>query len=225
MATRILFVGNSFVSRNDLPRLVADLAGSAGRAVETAAIVAGGASLRRHVNAGAVSQALGGSRWDFVVLQEQSTLPIKNRKRYHENVRELDPQIRAAGAATVLYMTWARRAAPQSQGQITEAVRAIGEEIGARVAPVGVAWEAVAATHPQIDLFVADGSHPTAAGSFLAACVLCATILDDVEHPLTAPASLKVDATSAAVLMAAARQACLNPSRRSDPARTAPPRE
>ncbi len=208
MACRILFVGNSFVSRNDLPGLVSALAAGVGRTLETEAIVAGGASLRRHINSGAVAEALARSRWDYVVLQEQSTLPVKNRKRYHENVRELDPAIRSAGARTVLYMTWARRAVPQSQRQLSGAVREIADEIGARVAPVGVAWESVVQKHPQVELFAADGSHPTSAGSFLAACVLCATLLEDAPWPPAIPASLKIDAAVATLLMAAASDAC-----------------
>ena len=86
--TRILFVGNSFSSRNDLPGLVTALAASVGRVVETSSIVAGGASLRRHFNAGAVARALAGLHLDFVVLQEQSTLPIKNPKALSRETRE-----------------------------------------------------------------------------------------------------------------------------------------
>ncbi len=39
------------------------------------------------------------------MLQEQSTLPVKNAGRMHENVRLFDEAITAAGAKTVLYMT------------------------------------------------------------------------------------------------------------------------
>ena len=206
--TRILFVGNSFSSRNDLPGLVTGLAASVGRVVETSSIVAGGASLRRHFNAGTVARALADSRWDFVVLQEQSTLPIKNPGRYHENVRALNPEIRASGATVVLYLTWARRAAPESQQQLTDAVMAIGREIGARIAPVGIAWQALASSHPDIDLYAADGSHPSMAGSFLAASVLCLTVFGDQDFRYTPSRSTRLDPATIDVLSGAARQAC-----------------
>lgn len=206
--TRILFVGNSFSSRNDLPGLVTGLAASVGRVVETSSIVAGGASLRRHFNAGAVARALADSHWDFVVLQEQSTLPVKNPRRYHENVRALNPEIRASGATTVLYLTWARRAAPESQQQLTDAVMAIGREIGARIAPVGIAWQALVSSHPDIDLYAADGSHPSMAGSFLAASVLCLTVFGDQDFRSTPPPSTKLAPATVDVLSDAARQAC-----------------
>jgi len=58
--SRVLFIGNSYTSRNQLPRLLADLAATAEhpRLVEVDAIVAGGASLKRHWNAGFAQQAL-----------------------------------------------------------------------------------------------------------------------------------------------------------------------
>src|SRR5688572_10539236 len=108
-AVRMLFIGNSFTARNDLPGLLAQLAD---RPIEHELIQRGGASLRMHLNKGDAAAAMRAKRYDYVVLQEQSTLPIKNAERMHENVREFDKLIRAAGARTVLYMTWARQNAP-----------------------------------------------------------------------------------------------------------------
>ncbi|MBA3478244.1 MAG: SGNH/GDSL hydrolase family protein [Lautropia sp.] len=203
---RILFVGNSFVSRNDLPSMVEDLAKSAGHLAESESIVAGGASLRRHLNSGAIARALAHGRWDQVVLQEQSTLPIKNPTRYHENVRAVHALASAAGARTVLYLTWARRAAPDAQQQLTAAVLAIGAEIGAAVAPAGQAWQVVLKDHPGIDLYSADGSHPTAAGSWLAACVLYRTLFRDRELAAAAPGPAGMAPEIAAVLAEVARR-------------------
>ena len=209
MTLRILFVGNSFISRNDVPGLVRKLAASAGKEAETASIVAGGASLRRHLNAGTVARALEASRWNYVVLQEQSTLPIKNPLRYHENVRALRPLIQAAGAGTVLYMTWARRAAPETQQPLVAAVRTIAKEVGGMVAPVAIAWSAVARSRPEIALYAADGSHPTAAGSLLAACVLYGVLFQDPGLRVVVPGSLKIKPEVTEALLDAARRALL----------------
>ena len=113
------------------------------------------------------------------MLQEQSTLPVKNAKRMHENVRLFDEAIRAAGAKTVLYMTWARRNAPESQQAITDAYTAIGRELGATVVPVGVAWQRFLREHDQPVLHDRDQSHPTLAGSYLAACVFLAVLFGE----------------------------------------------
>src|SRR5215510_11420699 len=140
-ALNVLFIGNSFTARNDLPGLVAQLAAARDKRLEHRLISAGGASLRMHWNAGHARQALRDGKYDAVVLQEQSTLPVKNATRMHENVRLFDEAIKAAGAKTVLYMTWARQHAPESQQAITDAYSTIGKELGATVAPVGTAWQ------------------------------------------------------------------------------------
>src|SRR5262245_59139929 len=112
---KVLFIGNSFTARNDLPGLIAQLAEARGKGLQHRLISAGGASLRTHWNAGEALKAIQEGQYDCVVLQEQSTLPVKNAKRMHENVRLFNEAIKAAGAKTVLYMTWARLGAPESQ--------------------------------------------------------------------------------------------------------------
>ncbi|MFO0804388.1 MAG: hypothetical protein U0791_14845 [Gemmataceae bacterium] len=171
-----LFIGNSFTARNDVPGLVAKLAAAKGCELRYRLIQAGGASLRAHWNAGEAANAIQTGGYDFVVLQEQSTLPVKNAARMHENVRLFDETITDAGSKTVLYMTWARRHAPESQAAITAAYTSIGRELGATVAPVGGVWERFLAKHDEPVLHDRDGSHPTVAGSYLAACVFFAVL-------------------------------------------------
>jgi hypothetical protein len=172
----VLFIGNSFTARNDLPGLVAQLAAAGGRELTHRLINVGGASLRTHWNKGDAVAAMKRERFDFVVLQEQSTLPIKNAARMHENVRLFDTAIRDAGARTALYLTWARQHAPQTQAAITEAYASIAEEIGALVIPAGVAWQTALRSAKGVTLYDKDGSHPTLAGSYLAACVMYARL-------------------------------------------------
>jgi hypothetical protein len=130
-----------------------------------------------HLNKGEAAQALRDARYDYAVLQEQSTLPIKNAERMKENVREFDALIRAAGARTVLYMTWARQdTPPAAQQAIADAYTGVGKELGAIVVPVGLAWRAFLAKHKEPVLHDADKSHPTLAGSYLAACTFHATL-------------------------------------------------
>jgi hypothetical protein len=176
---KVLFIGNSFTARNDLPSLIARLAAARGRGLEHRLISAGGASLRTHWNASEALKAIQGGHYDHVVLQEQSTLPVKNAKRMHENVRLFDKAIKAADAKTALYMTWARQNAPESQQAITDAYTDIGRELGATVVPVGLAWQRFLGKHDQPVLHDKDQSHPTLAGSYLAACVFLAVLNEE----------------------------------------------
>jgi hypothetical protein len=190
----VLFVGNSYTTGNDLAGVFADLAAAGGYEAEVKVVASGGAWLRDHVDGGDVRQALTGGAWDYIVLQEQSIVPASPTER----VNAMYPAIRSlVGTAEdwdtqpVLFLTWARRdgfpdvgynSYEPMQRAITSAYEEIASEVGARIAPVGEAW-AVSAAY---DLYQGDGSHPTPAGTYLAASVLYAAIFGedpgDIDH-------------------------------------------
>jgi hypothetical protein len=165
--------------------------------------LANGASLRQHWNAG---QALESIRqgWDLVVLQEQSTLPVKNATRFHDNVRLFVEPVRESGARLVLYQTWARQHAPETQSALNAGYNAIGAEIGALVIPVGEVWERLLAENPGIPLYDKDGSHPSALGSYLAASVFFTKLFQHSPLGLPVPEGLKITAENARTVQAAA---------------------
>jgi hypothetical protein len=175
---RILFVGNSFTARNNLPGLLTGLAGARGIDVEHKLIQAGGASLRQHLNGGKALDAIATGGFDVVVLQEQSTLPIKSPQRFRESARDFDAAIKEAGARTALYLTWARRNAPETQQALTSVYAGSAAELGATLVPVGVVWERFINTYDEPVLHDRDNSHPALAGSYLAACVFLIALLE-----------------------------------------------
>ena len=204
---RILFVGNSFTSRNNLPGLIKGLAGARGIEVEHKLISAGGASLRQHLNAGKALEAIASGSFDTVVLQEQSTLPIKSPARFQDSARDFHAAIEAAGARTALYLTWARRNAPDTQAALTSAYAASAVELAATLVPVGLVWEHFLAKHDEPVLHDADNSHPALAGSYLAACVFLIALLD--EDPVGTDVPVKgLDADTAALLRQSAWDIC-----------------
>ncbi|HEX8234337.1 MAG TPA: DUF4886 domain-containing protein [Abditibacteriaceae bacterium] len=205
---RVLFIGNSFTARNDLPFLLTSMAAQAqpARAMESQAILANGASLRQHWNAGNATETIRQRKWDYVVLQEQSTLPMKNATRFHENVRLFHQVIQQCKAETVLYLTWARQNAPETQENLSAATYGIAAELSTLVAPVGCAWQ----TALQQDAFVAlhdkDGSHPSPLGSYLAACVFYATLSGHDPTGLPIPQALNISQDDAALVQQVAWQ-------------------
>ena len=186
---KVLFIGNSFTARNNVPELIAQLAAARGKQLQHRLIQAGGASLRTHWNKGEAQQAIEQTRYDYVVLQEQSTLPVKNAQRMHENIKLFDQTIKASGAKTGLYLTWARQNAPETQQTITDAYTTIGAALGATIVPVGVAWHNFISQHRLPVLHDKDQSHPTLAGSYLAACVFFAVLFS--ENPVGIGCDLK----------------------------------
>jgi hypothetical protein len=186
-ATQILFIGNSFTNRNDLPGMLEGLGASASpaRPIRTRRVIANGAALKTHWDRGTARDEILRTPWDYVVLQEQSTLPLKNRARMHESIRIFDRAIRERGAKTVLYLTWARLHSFDRQDELSDAFTTIGRELEAVVVPAGVAWKRALAERPGLVLHDKDQSHPNAAGTYLAACTFYAALFDETPAGLT----------------------------------------
>lgn len=176
----MLFLGNSYTARNDVPGLVRALgaADTPPIAIEVASRTPGGCSLRAHFN-NAEAQALIAQGFDVVVLQEQSRNPVVAPKRTLSSVHDLAKVIEASGAALVLYMTWARASSPEDQEAIAATYTTAAEGVEGtkpKVAAVGLAWQRALRERPKVQLHDDDDSHPTALGSALAALVLYRTI-------------------------------------------------
>jgi len=140
-------------------------------------------------------------------------------------LRELDSKIEALGARTVLYQTWGRRDGHSSRPYLSTfvAMNDFVEQGYARyassvtrpgraplVAPVGRAFRLIydEGSGPGSlfhRLYDPDASHPSALGTYLAACVLYSTITGGAAAGL--PAGLGVSAADAAALRAKADQA------------------
>jgi hypothetical protein len=182
----VLFVGNSYTSCNDLPGLLERLAAAGRRRrISTAIEARDGGTLEAHVRDGRAGKRIASQAWDYVVLQEQSMLPVVAVERMLEWGPRLDEAVRERGARTLLFQTWARAGKPDMQPPLVAAYddlaracnAARGAAGGVTVVPVGQAWQrALAADRPPA-LHVADGSHPTPAGTYLAACTFYSVIL------------------------------------------------
>ena len=174
--------------------------------IKSQQVLANGASLRQHWNAGTATEKIRGHHWDYVVLQEQSTLPIKNAARFHENVRLFHAVIQECDAQTVLYLTWARQNAPQTQKNLSTATLQIAAELCGVVAPVGLAWQAALQQNAVLPLHDKDGSHPSPLGSYLAACVFYAALLKQNPMGLSVPEALNVSQNDATTVQQVAWQ-------------------
>lgn len=179
---RVLFIGNSFTHMNDLPGLTAQLAASARppRTLETEFVGEGGADLKRHWEAGRALEAIRKGKWDYVVLQERGSLGAEP-----EYARLFDAEIKKAGARTVFFLTWARQDSPQDLLPLANAFASVAGELKAQVAPVGIAWLHALQENPKFVLHYDDGSHPSPAGSYLAACVFYALLFSSTPEGLS----------------------------------------
>jgi len=113
---KVLFIGNSYTSVNDLPSLIEALAEAAGgQKIESDQYLPGGYTFEQQARDEKALEKIRGRKWDVVVLQEQSLFPVLNRESMHKYARILHEEISKQGAKTVFYLTWARQDIPQMQ--------------------------------------------------------------------------------------------------------------
>ena len=216
---RILFVGNSYFFENNLPAMFAALAQAGGHSVETAMVAAGGWTLAKHAASKDTLDRLAGSRWDYVILQEQSQIASVERVRQavmYPVVRLLVDYIRFNKATPVLFLTWAHRDgwrkfglqdADAMQTELDRGYLTIAREVGVAVIPAGPAWTVARQQRPPIALWQFDGSHPNPSGTYLSACVLYATLFIQSPQGLPAPRAVppaavpKLQAIAATVVL------------------------
>ena len=181
---RILMLGNSLTTANDLPTLVGNLTGA-----EVVVHALGGARLAEQLNPktrlGALTQqALANDPWDYVVLQESSNGPVVHRERFLEAAAQLCEQIHNAGATPIMFATWAYApTCPKlakmgiSRGEmhalLESAYHEAAQNGSALVADVGHAFFEY---ENPVELYRPDGVHPSAEGTALAASVIASCI-------------------------------------------------
>lgn len=218
----MLFIGNSYTSVNNLPQMVQAVAASCGDTVTYRSSTPGGCTFRQHLdNASAELIRQGG--WDYVVLQEQSQLPsfpfaqfMQESYPYAERlcnlVRQYNPQ-----AEIFFYMTWGRRDGDTANAGSYEPLATyngmdsllrarymmMAGDNGANIAPVGPVWHYIRDHYPDIELYGPDGSHPSLAGSYAAACTFYTVFFR--KSPLAIADDCGTDAATARTLRECAK--------------------
>lgn len=213
---RVLFIGNSYTRFHDLPKMVEEVAASVpkGPRVMTELSFRGGVGLRTHWQRGHALGLLRGTprRFTHVVLQGHSLSAFVRPNELVEYAERFSSEIERHGARTLLFATWARepgsafyRQAPYTrnfadmQEKVHRTYADIAHRLGAGLAPVGRAWQVAHERWPSIKLHGVDGTHPRRTGSYLAACVLYASLTgENPEHASYTPKG--IDETTAARL-------------------------
>lgn len=204
----VLFIGNSYTHGNDLPGVVEEIADANGVSIGTEMIAPGGAYLHEHVANPEVIQAIQSGDFDVVVFQEQSVAPsvlVFAEQNTLPAARSLDSIADAAGVRVVWFQTWGHVGGFPSEGHDTyESMQAavnrtydtIVTENGGSVARVGETWTRARESVPA-GLYHQDGTHPSPAGTYLAAIEIAETIIGPLSE---APAIGEVDEQTAQAL-------------------------
>lgn len=199
---KILFIGNSYTFYNTLPAMLNDIAMSHGDTVIHSSSTFGGAQLVQHATRASTLNLIRQGGWDFVVIQEQSQKPSFPDAQVATDVypyaAQLNDSILAYNpcAETVFFMTWGRKNGDQQNctnfpplctfdgmnARLRRAYLQMSLDNDAIAAPVGAVWKTMRDTFSWVELYAGDGSHPSYAGSYLAASTFYATLF---RKPLT----------------------------------------
>ena len=190
-ANRILFVGNSYLYYNDslhnhVKRMVQEKFPKREKLLSYKSSTIGGSRLAHHNLEHLLDSKNIGVRENFevIILQGGSMEPLSNksRRQFHEQAEKMIGKITASGGKAALYMTHAyvephEKYAPGMINDIKSTYIKAGNDNGALVIPVGLAFEMAYRIKPGIKLHKEfDGSHPSLLGTYLAANVVFATL-------------------------------------------------
>ncbi|MCQ2283835.1 MAG: T9SS type A sorting domain-containing protein [Bacteroidales bacterium] len=219
---KVLFIGNSYTSVNDLPSLVSAVVGSTGDHLEISSSTPGGCTFQGHLSNSSISLIRQGG-WDYVILQAQSQEPSFPEGQFmnetYPYAKQLCEEIRnySPNASIIFYMTWGRQNGDAlncvyypplcTYEGMDSLLRArymmMAEDNHAVVSPVGALWHYIRDHYPDIQLYQSDESHPTLVGSYAAACSFY-TILTH-QSPAQITVDCNVPETTASIIRQAAK--------------------
>lgn len=189
----VLFIGNSYTYCNDMPEVIfQSICDAAGYNVKVDSVTRGGYYLFQFADStdeygSIVKNKLSANEYDFIVLQDQSGNPAKTPSNFISGARALVRKIeRYTDSKIVFFETWGYKTGyhllPTHGGDTATmemknraAYTAMANSVGADVALVGVAFKDIF-ENTNIEIYDPDHSHPSKAGSVLAACTIFSTI-------------------------------------------------
>ena len=197
--TKVLFIGNSYTSQNDLPNLFKQLSIGTGKNVTIASHMPGGISVgdisqgtSAHMNNPIVYSLIRSDDWDYLVLQDNqgrfclgygqfppSSLVIEGHLKLRDSLLYYHP---------CAHMIWFAGFGPKNgyppYGNTGEALidsiyrnyQFLSDTAHQIIAPIGPAFKRIIAGFPSINLWGSDDTHPSLYGSSLIANILYTTV-------------------------------------------------
>ncbi len=214
LTRKVLFLGNSYTSVNNLPQMVADAALSVSDTLIFDSNLPGGYTLIQHFsNTNSTSKIMAGG-WDYVVLQEQSATPALQNGNFSIGAQQLCKMVKQYNscAQPLFFMTWGRKNGDpancplfplmctyngmDSLTRVSYTMEAV--QNNTEVSPVGAVWKYIRQNYPNIGLYQADESHPSAEGSYAAAICFYTAIFK--KSPLAITYNFSLNQTDAAII-------------------------
>lgn len=181
---KVLFIGNSHTYMNDMPELTRRMIeDTTGESCEVFMLAYSARPLKWHLEEEyfAVRFNILHGGYDYCVIQEQAH-PMPPEKDTVECADRIIKLCKKVGTEPIIFETWAEKAKPENQAEMNRRYRAIAEQQGVLLAPIGEVWECAlqelseSPYADRYDLYYRDGAHASAVGDYLAATVLAKVI-------------------------------------------------
>ncbi len=196
---KVLFIGNSFLSQNNLPELFKNISIGAGKKVYIESHMPGGVSVgdisqgtSAHMNNPTVYSLIKNNNWDYLVLQDNqgrfclgygqfptSSLVIEGHEKIRDSLIFYNPcakMIWFAGFATKGGIPPYGNTGAALIDTIYRNYKFLFDSLGQIIAPIGPSFLRIINDYPSINLWSSDDTHPSLHGSYLAANVIYTTI-------------------------------------------------
>jgi len=174
----ILFVGNSFIFKGNVPKQIKTFCAMYGIDVTYTTIAPGGAALRK-TKKRAIA-AMETKKFDYAVFQDKGGRQLFEPQGFVEDIKELCDAAKHSGAIPVLYNpAWPNNdGIPDEREQYkqTRPYLAAAKQNDAVLVNAGDAWVYAYRTVPDISLYKHNDFHANNAGAYLTACVFVSTL-------------------------------------------------
>ena len=183
---RVLFIGNSHTYVNDVPGLVQALAAARSDSLAVASTTSPNVALIDHWNGGSARSDIARGNWEIVVLQQGWTPAGACRDTLRLAAKRFAGDAAAKGAKIAMYQVWTPTNRPAHMPGTIRSYELAAEDAGGLLFPAAAAFRLALERDPSLPLY-ADGTHASAAGSYLTALVMYAVIFQKspVGLPLT----------------------------------------
>lgn len=211
--TKVLFIGNSFTSANNMSDIFGNMAKEGGHETKIIEYAPGGVYVgdtrqgnMAHAYNPFVFDLIRSEKWDYIVIQDnqgaycsyEGNLPaVANIIVGHTRLRD-SAVANNPCAKIVLFAGWCFKNGWQQSppifntgSEMNERVyvnyNVLNKSLNEIVSPIGIAWNRIIKDLPTTDLWSADEAHPSYAGSYLTAATLYSSIF------VTNPERVKYD--------------------------------
>lgn len=173
---RLLYVGNSLTTVNDLPSIVVELARLDSVNIAFKDMSLGNYSLEDHWRDGKIQAEIASVKYDFVVVQQGPSSLLSSQALLLEYVTKIKAVASTYSSNVCVYMVWPEKARLPFLDDVIYGYTQAAVQTQSFLAPGGLAWKKAWALDFRLPLYSSDDFHPSLMGSVLAALTVYGSI-------------------------------------------------